>query len=120
MNKIVKLLLIVFGVIVLIGVGIYLKLFVIGNYNYENIVINKVAISTENIIIEGEYTDSSSAYKSSSYTLVGSELYIKVKNTLVTKKNNSGKFDINIPIDGTNIDNIHLTDDKTTKVIYSK
>ena len=120
MNKVVKVSLIVFGAVVLIGVIIYLKLFVIGNCNYENIAVNKVTVSESEVIINAEYTDSSSAYKSHTYTLVGNELYVKVKNVLVTKKNNSGKFEIKIPINGTNVDNIHLTDDKTTKVIFSK
>lgn len=120
MNKVVKILLIVFGVLVLIGLIIYVKLFELGNYNYQNITINKVTVSESEIVIDGEYLDSSSAYKSHAYTLVGNELYVKVKNVLVTKKNSSGSFKIKIPINGTNVDNIHLTDDKTTKVIYSK
>lgn len=120
MKKIIKISLIVVSVLLLIGIGIYVKLFYIGNKDYSNIVINQVVTGTDKIIIKGEITDSSRAFKDSSYTLVGTELYISVNSVLVSGKYSSGTFEIEIPVNGLDVNNIHLTDEKTTKVIYSK
>ena len=120
MKKITKIILIVVGAILLIGIGIYVKLFYIGNKDYSSIVINQVVTGTDKITIKGEITDSSRAFKDSSYTLVGTELYVSVNSVLVSKKYNSGSFEIELPMNGLYVNNIHLTDDKTTKVIYSK
>lgn len=120
MNKIVKISLILLGVALLIGAGVYIKLFIIGNKSYEDIVINKVSVSESSIVIDGDITSSSRAYKDFSYTLVGTELYVTIDSVLVSKKYNTGKFEIKIEENGTQINNIHLTDNKSTKVIYSK
>ena len=120
MKKIIKIALIVVSVLLLIGIGIYVKLFYIGNKDYSSIVINQVVTGTDKIIIKGEITDSKSAFKDSSYTLVGTELYVSIKSVLVSKKYDSSSFEIELPISGVDVNNIHLTDDKTTKVIYSK
>lgn len=120
MNKVLKVSIIVLGIALLIGGTIYYKLFFIGNSNYEKIVINKITTSDKDITINGLFTDSGVAYKNYTYTLVGKELYIKVNNVLVSNKYNSGSFNISIPLGINNVDNIHLTNDKSTKVIYKK
>ncbi len=120
MKKIIKIALIVVSVLLLIGIGIYVKLFYIGNKDYSSIVINQVVTGTDKIIIKGEITDSSRAFKDSSYTLVGAELYLSINSVLVSGKYSSGTFEMAIPVNGLDVNNIHLTDDKTTKVIYSK
>lgn len=120
MNKVLKISLIIIGLIIIAGIGIYTKLFIIGSKSYENIVIDKVTTGTDKVVIIGEITDSSRAYKNASYTLVGTELYVTVQSVLVSKKYSTGNFEITIPVNGIEINNIHLSDNKTTKVIYSK
>lgn len=118
MNKFVKISLILFGM-VLVGVtGFYIKLFVIGNNNYESIGNVKVSVAANSITLSGSFMDSSRAYKNSEYTLVGNELYVQINSVLVSKKYNSGDFSIVIPVK--DVQHIHLTDNKNTKVIYSK
>ncbi len=120
MNKFVKICLIILGLAIIVSIGIYVKLFYIGNSNYNSIVINKTTLGTNNITISGNFTDSSRAYKDYSYTLVGKELYVTVKSVLVSSKYKSGSFLIKIPLSGSSVENIHLTDSKSTKVIYKK
>lgn len=120
MNKIVKISLIILGIIVFISGFIYAKNFIIGSKSYESIVISKVVTSNDNIIITGEITDSARSYKSANFTQVGTELYVTITSVITSKKYSTGSFEINIPINGIEINNIHLSDGKTTKVIYSK
>lgn len=119
MNKFVKISVIILGIIIVIGSAIYAKLFIIGNSSYQDISIEKVSIGSS-ITIDAEFLNSTRAYKSFSYTLVGSELYVKVNSVMISSKYNKGEFSLNIPVNGRDVNNIHLTDDKTTKVIYSK
>ena len=119
MNKIVKYSILSIVVVLLVFVFIYAKKFVIGNSSYDDILINKVSVG-DNITIIGEYTSSSLAFKSFEYTLVGKELYVEIKNVLVSSKYNKGEFSIVIPLNSDEVENIHLTDNKSTKVIYEK
>lgn len=120
MNKFVKVSLLVLGIILLIGVFFYVKLFVIGSKSYENINIDKVTLKSDGVTIKGEIVDSSYAYKDFDYTLVDTELYVTIKSVMVSNKYKSGSFEITVPVQSQNIKNIHLSDDKSTKVIYSK
>lgn len=120
MNKFFKVSLIVLGIIIVVAVGIYVKLFYIGNSDYQSIVINRTSIGNSSIVISGDFTDSGKAYKNFSYTLVGRELYVTINSVLSSNKYKSGSFVIEIPISGNSVDNIHLTDNKSTKVIYQK
>lgn len=119
MNKIVKYSIIGIAVVLLVFIFIYVKKFIIGNSSYEDIDVNKVTVGN-NITIVGRYTNSSLAYKGYEYTLVGKELYVEIKNVLVSSKYNKGEFTIVIPLNSDEVDNIHLTDSKSTKVIYEK
>ena len=119
MNKIVKYSIIGIAVVLLVFAFIYVKKFIIGNSSYEDIDVNKVTVGN-NITIVGRYTNSSLAYKDYEYTLVGKELYVEIKNVLVSSKYNKGEFTIIIPLNSDEVDNIHLTDSKSTKVIYEK
>ena len=119
MNKIVKYSIIGIAVVLLVFAFIYVKKFIIGNSSYEDIDVNKVTVGN-NITIVGRYTNSSRAYKGYEYTLVGKELYVEIKNVLVSSKYNKGEFTIVIPLNSDEVDNIHLTDSKSTKVIYEK
>ncbi len=119
MNKIVKYSIIGIAVVLLVFAFIYVKKFIIGNSSYEDIDVNKVTVGN-NITIVGRYTNSSLAYKDYEYTLVGKELYVEIKNVLVSSKYNKGEFTIVIPLNSDEVDNIHLTDSKSTKVIYEK
>lgn len=119
MNKIVKYSIIGIAVVLLVFAFIYVKKFIIGNSSYEDIDVNKVTVGN-NITIVGRYTNSSLAYKDYEYTLVGKELYVEIKNVLVSGKYNKGEFTIVIPLNSDKVDNIHLTDSKSTKVIYEK
>lgn len=120
MNKFVKVSLIFVSIIVVIAVIVYLKLFVIGSKDYQNILVNKVTISENSVVIDMVYTDSSVSYKDYSYTLVGTELYVTINGVLSNKKNNTGEFKVDIPVNGLDVNNIYLSDNKSTKVIYSK
>ena len=119
MNKIVKYSIIGIAVVLLVFIFIYVKKFIIGNSSYEDIDVNKVTVGN-NITIVGRYTNSSLAYKDYEYTLVGKELYVEIKNVLVSSKYNKGEFTIVIPLNSDEVDKIHLTDSKSTKVIYKK
>ena len=119
MNKIVKYSIIGIAVVLLVFIFIYVKKFIIGNSSYEDIDVNKVTVGN-NITIVGRYTNSSLAYKDYEYTLVGKELYVEIKNVLVSSKYNKGEFTIVIPLNSDEVDNIHLTASKSTKVIYEK
>lgn len=119
MNKIVKYSILGIACVLLVFIFIYVKKFIIGNSSYEDIDVNKVTVGN-NIIIVGRYTNSSLAYKDYEYTLVGKELYVEIKNVLVSSKYNKGEFTIVIPLNSDEVDNIHLTDSKSTKVIYEK
>ena len=119
MNKVVKYSIISVVLLVIVFVVVYVCKFRVGNSNYKDITINKVSVGSS-IVIDGYYKDSSIAYRDYKYTLVGRELYVEVKNVLVSSKYNSGSFSIIIPLNESEVDNIHLTDGKTTKVIYSK
>lgn len=119
MNKIVKYSILGIAVVLLVFAFIYVKKFIIGNSSYEDIDVNKVTVGN-NITIVGRYTNSSLAYKDYEYTLVGKELYVEIKNVLVSSKYNKGEFTIVIPLNSDEVDNIHLTDSKSTKVIYEK
>lgn len=119
MNKIVKYSILGIAVVLLVFAFIYVKKFIIGNSSYEDIDVNKVTVGN-NITIVGRYTNSSLAYKDYEYTLVGKELYVEIKNVLVSSKYNKGEFTIIIPLNSDEVDNIHLTDSKSTKVIYEK
>ena len=114
MNKIVKYSILGIACVLLVFIFIYVKKFIIGNSNYEDIDVSKVTVGN-NITIEGRYTNSSLAYKD-----VGKELYVEIKNVLVSSKYNKGEFTIVIPLNSDEVDNIHLTDSKSTKVIYEK
>jgi len=120
MNKFLKISLGVLALVLIIGVIYYVKGFVIGSKSYENIVIDKVTLKGSSIEIKGNITDSGRAYKDFSYTLVDTELYITVKSVMVSNKNKTGSFVIEVPVSSNNVNNIHITDDKNTKVIYSK
>ena len=119
MNKIVKYSIIGIAVVLLVFAFIYVKKFIIGNSSYEDIDVGKVTVGN-NITIVGRYTNSSLAYKDYNYTLVGKELYVEIKNVLVSSKYNKGEFAIVIPLNSDEVDNIHLTNNKSTKVIYKK
>lgn len=119
MNKFVKISVVMIICVLIIGIGIYYKLFRIGNKNFESIVIDKVTVSSKEAVILGKFSDSSRAYKDFSYTQVGNELYVVVKSVLVSKKYDKGSFSLNIPVNGMDVKYIHLSDDKNTKVIYS-
>lgn len=119
MNKFVKFSIIGFVLIVVIGVSVYLKMYVIGSKNYSDIVIDKVTMGSKEVTIKGHYTDSGRAYKDFSYKQVGNELYVSVVNVVVSKKYNNGSFEFKVPISGMKVDAIQLTDDKSTKVIYN-
>ena len=43
-----------------------------------------------------------------------------IREVLVSDKYNSGTFKITVPVNGTTIQDIYLSDGKSTKVIYSK
>lgn len=120
MNKFVKLALVLVLVIIVIGALFYAKLFVIGNNNYQNISVSKVTVSDSAVNVYGLYTDSSSAYKDYKYTLVGTELYIEVTNVKVSSKYSKAEFELNVPVNGLNVNNVYLSDGKSAKVIYSK
>lgn len=119
MNKVVKYSILGIACVLLVFVFIYVKKFIIGNSSYEDIDVSKVTVGN-NITIVGRYTNSSLAYKDYEYTLVGKELYVEIKNVLVSSKYNKGEFTIVIPLNSDEVDNIHLTDSKSTKVIYKK
>ena len=119
MNKIVKYSILGIAFVLLVFIFIYVKKFIIGNSSYEDIDVNKVTVGN-NITIVGRYTNSSLAYKDYEYTLVGKELYVEIKNVLVSSKYNKVEFTIVIPLNSDEVDNIHLTDSKSTKVIYEK
>lgn len=120
MNKFVKISVLVLCLVLLIGGIFYAKNFVIGSKNYDNITIDKVTLKSDGVVIRGEISNSSYAFKDFDYTLVDTELYVSIKSVMVSSKYKSGSFEITIPVNSQNIKNIHLTDDKTTKVIYSK
>lgn len=120
MNKFVKISLILVSLIVIIAIIVYLKLFVIGSKDYQNILVNKVTVSEKSVVIDMVYTDSSVSYKDYSYTLVGTELYVTVNSVLSNRKNNTGEFKVDIPVNGLDVNNIYLSDNKSAKVIYSK
>lgn len=119
MNKVIKYSIISVVFLVIVFVVVYVCKFRVGSSNYEDIAINKVSVGSS-INIDGYFRDSKLAYKEYKYTLVGRELYVEVKNVLVSSKYSSGTFSISIPLNESEVDNIHLTDGKTTKVIYSK
>ena len=112
MNKIVKYSILGIACVLLVFIFIYVKKFIIGNSNYEDIDVSKVTVGN-NITIVGRYKN----YK---YTLVGKELYVEITNVLVSSKYNKGDFAIVIPLNSDEVDNIHLTNNKSTKVIYKK
>lgn len=119
-NNFVKVSIIGILLIILIGVVIYSKMFIIGSKDFSSIDIDKVTVGNNEVTIKGIITDSGRAFKDYSYTQVGNELYVTIKSVVVSKKNNSGNFEIKIPVSGMNVDTIQLSDDKSTKVIYSK
>lgn len=116
-RKVVLVLLGTLLVVVLIGVFIYLKMFVFGNSDYSNIKIESIVYSEKDVVIKGDFLDSDSAYKDYSYTLVGNELYLTINHVKVSNKYSSSNFEISLPVNGM-ITNIHLTDNKSTKVIF--
>lgn len=120
MNKFIKIAIILLLVGLVIGGGIYFKMIFIGSNAYDDVVINKVTVSNNDVIIDGILTSSGQAYKDYEYQLVGSELYVNIKEVLISSKYESGKFKINIPVKGISIQDIYLSDGKDTKVIYSK
>ena len=119
MSKIVKYSIVGFLVIVLIGVFVYLKMFVFGSKDYSSITIDKVTMGSSEVTIKGHYTDSGRAYKNFSYKQVGNELYVTITSVVVSNKYKSGDFEFKVPISGMKVDAIQLTDDKSTKVIYN-
>lgn len=118
MSKGLKIGLIMLGVLIILGIIIYSKLFILGTNRYDYIEIDKVTISDKDITIKGDIVDSVHSFKDYSYTLVGGELYVEITSVLTSGKYKSGKFEIVIPL--TNVNNIHLTDNKSTKVIFSQ
>lgn len=120
MNKFVRFSIILLLVILIVGGGIYFKMFSIGSYVVSDVTINKVTVGNNDVTVDGILTSSGSAYKDYDYQLVGSELYINVRKVLVSNKYDSGKFKISIPVNGSSIQDIYLSDGKNTKVIYSK
>lgn len=42
---------------------------------------------------------------------MGSELYVKVNSVMISSKYNKGEFSLNIPVNGRDVNNIHLTDE---------
>lgn len=121
MNKFVKIAIILLLVILVVGGGIYLKKVSIGNYvSIEEVSINKVTVGNESIVIDGILNSSGKAYKDYKYELVGTELYVNIREVLVSNKYNSGAFKISIPVKGIDIQNIYLSNGHDTKVIYSK
>ncbi len=120
MNKFIKISIITLIVILIIGIGIYYYIFKMGSYAYEDVMIDKVTVSNNSVKIEGYLSGSGSAYKDYKYQLVGTELYVQIRSVLVSKKYNSPSFTIEIPINGNEINNISLSNEKKTKLIYSK
>ncbi len=120
MNKIFKISIFAVIVILVLVATIYGMLFIVGSHKYDSVIIDKVTVNNNQVVIKGEYTDSKRAFKEASYTQVGSELYITLTSVLVSKKYSSGNFVVTIPTNGVQVSDIHLTDGKATKVIYSK
>lgn len=120
MNKVVKVSLVILALILIIGVVFYVKAYVIGSISYDDIIIDKVTLKGNSIEISGNIIDSSRAFKSFNYTQVDTEIYITIKSVMVSKKNKSGSFKLEVPVNSNSVNNIHLSDDKNTKVIYSK
>jgi len=120
MNKFVKIAIVLLLVGLIIGGGIYFKNVSVGDYVIEGVTINKVIVGNNGVVIDGFLTNSGKAYKEYDYELVGSELYINIREVLVSDKYNSGTFKITVPVNGTTIQDIYLSDGKSTKVIYSK
>ena len=121
MNNKKKAIISIITIIVLIIAFILLKMFILGSKSYENIEITNVSKSRNNtILIEGNINNSKEKYKDFSYILVGKELYITTKTVKTINALDNNKISIEIPLKLDDIDHIHLTDDKTTKVIYNK
>ena len=120
MNKFLKVSLVVLGIGIILSISVYVKLFFIGNKNYESVKIEKVTTSSSSVIIKGKFMYSSVAYKDYSYTQVGDEVYVTIRNVKVSSKYKNDNFEIEIPVKGMEVMFIHLTDGKTTRVIYSK
>ena len=66
------------------------------------------------------FKNSGKAFKNYDYQLVGSELYVNIREVLVSNKYNSGAFRITVPVNGSSIQDIYLSDGSNTKVIYNK
>lgn len=116
MNKFVKVSVTIFVVLIVVSVFLFIKLFYIGNSNYNNIVVDKV--SKGNIVeVNGHIIDSRRAFKDFSYYLENNLLYIKINSVLVSNKYKEGSFNIKIKEDGFNIDDIYLTDGKNVVLI---
>ncbi len=120
MNKFVKIAIVFLLLCLIIGGGIYFKNVSIGNYVIENVTINKVTVGNNEVVIDGFLNSSGKAYKNYDYQLVGSELYVNIREVLVSNKYNSGAFRITVPVNGSSIQDIYLSDGSNTKVIYNK
>ena len=108
-------------IVVAIIVLIISKMYIIGSKSYTNIEVRNVSLSRNNeILIEASINNKKEKFKSFSYILVGKELYVTTKTTKTLKVNEKEEIKIEIPVSLNNVEHIHLTDDKTTKVIYSK
>lgn len=119
-NKTVMLSLIGLVLVIVFSLILYFTLFINGSESFDSIIINKVTVSEKEVIINGGFSDSSRAYKKYDYTLDGEDLYVSIKSVLVSDKYKDGEFQINIPVNGTEVNNIYLLNGDKTKAIYSK
>ncbi len=118
MNKFVKVSL---GVLVLLSVMLclfYVINFRVGSSSYKNININKVVISSDSIVINGEFSKDNLAFKDYSYSVKGDKLYLIINSVLVSNKYSDRDFSIKLKEDGLGIKYIYLSDGKDYEVIY--
>ncbi len=85
--------------------------------------IEKVSLNNNkgDLIIEGEILSSAISFDSYTYRVDNSNLYIKIKGSLVRSNKKNGRFSISISDSDLNVvSQIFLEDKSETKIIYPK
>lgn len=109
------------AVILILGVFVVKSFFVDEIIRPGAIGLIKISVSDTQIQFSGDFVlESTKVYKSYSYRIEGSKMYIKIHETLLSASHKDGHFDIKIDGDFSTITAVYLEDNNDKQLIWGK
>ena len=108
------------AILIIAAVTFYINLFYVGDARSDDVLyVDHIAVSTNQIQLDGGAASSGEAYRNYEYNISGEELYITIKYVLVSTAYQSGNFSIKIKDDFSQVKRIYLTGEEKNKLIWN-